>query len=73
MDCPECHSPTTVIDSRRIDGQTRRRRRCEACGTFSTLEIVVTKMKEQSVNRPDKANPMKELSLLQKLVAKGIL
>ncbi len=41
MDCPRCHRPTRVLESRRGDGgaTTRRRRVCSECGhRFTTYE-----------------------------------
>jgi len=44
MDCPSCHAPASVLDSRPADdgAAVRRRRRCGSCGErFTTLERVV--------------------------------
>jgi transcriptional repressor NrdR len=41
MECPRCHRPTRVLESRRADGGTavRRRRECAACAhRFTTFE-----------------------------------
>jgi transcriptional repressor NrdR len=41
MDCPRCHEPTRVLESRRATGgaAVRRRRACTACGDrFTTFE-----------------------------------
>jgi transcriptional repressor NrdR len=41
MDCPRCHQPTRVLESRRADSgaTTRRRRLCSGCGhRFTTFE-----------------------------------
>ncbi|MQA76194.1 MAG: transcriptional repressor NrdR [Solirubrobacterales bacterium] len=41
MDCPRCHRPTRVLESRRADGgaAVRRRRECPACAhRFTTFE-----------------------------------
>lgn len=42
MKCPECGKNTLVKDSRELNGNTNRRRECQACGyKFNTIEIVV--------------------------------
>ena len=41
MECPRCHQPTKVLESRRADdgAATRRRRECAGCGhRFTTYE-----------------------------------
>lgn len=42
MRCPSCASETTVLESRKRETGTYRRRLCEACGSrFSTMETVI--------------------------------
>ncbi len=39
MQCPKCEKETDVLDSRRMDGTVRRRRKCKSCQhRFSTEE-----------------------------------
>lgn len=45
MICPKCSSPTSVINSRKKDGNVVRRRLC-ACGErFSTKEVIIDSKK----------------------------
>lgn len=40
MNCPSCHSSTTVIDSRAKPDTVYRRRRCDSCDfRFTTWEL----------------------------------
>ena len=41
MRCPECDAVTAVVDSRKVEGTTRRRRECLEGHRFSTEESVV--------------------------------
>lgn len=41
MRCPECEAETAVVDSRKVEGTTRRRRECLEGHRFTTLETVV--------------------------------
>jgi len=40
VDCPDCGSRTSIIESRRTKDNRRRRRQCKACGRrFTTYEV----------------------------------
>lgn len=57
MRCPKCQAPTTVADSRQLDGTTKRRRVCGKCrNRFSTVEILEP-VKAKAVN--DKAQSLR--------------
>jgi transcriptional repressor NrdR len=61
MECPICHRPTRVLESRRNDANAvRRRRECSACGhRFTTFERVAeapmhVRKRDGSVQRFDR-------------------
>lgn len=49
MACPRCNRGTYVVDSRyrARDGIVRRRRHCNECGRFSTVEMTVERLSER--------------------------
>lgn len=49
MACPRCNRGTFVVDSRyrTKDGIVRRRRQCNECGRFSTVEMTVERLAER--------------------------
>jgi transcriptional regulator NrdR family protein len=59
MTCPECRHPhTSVVDARRAEAATLRRRRCAHCGEeFQTEERVIQR-------RTPPANPEPKITLL---------
>lgn len=41
MKCPQCESPSDVVDSRKLDPTIRRRRQCREGHRFTTEETLV--------------------------------
>lgn len=40
MNCPKCGSKSTVVESRLVDGETVRIRKCNCCGNrYYTIEV----------------------------------
>ena len=47
MNCQKCNGDTCVLDSRPVDGASRRRRVCLECNNrFSTVEIMAEEKKK---------------------------
>ena len=60
MQCPKCEKETDVLDSRRMDGTVRRRRKCKSCQhRFSTEERLFEAPKKRKTIRPPKRKPRK--------------
>lgn len=75
LDCPECGSPTDVMDSRPRSGEIRRRRRCKNGHRFSTKEIVITAAAPRQAATPRRkvelmSLPLTYLTAEQKVVAR---
>ncbi|MDX6606003.1 MAG: transcriptional repressor NrdR [Solirubrobacterales bacterium] len=70
MNCPQCDSPTAILETRKADGggALRRRRQCSECGhRFTTYERAVPEtlevLKRDGSRQPfDRAKLLKSLS-----------
>ena len=72
MRCPECEAETSVVDSRKVEGTTRRRRECRGGHRFTTLETVVVEAAEPvEVRLPAVAQPWAE-RILRSLDCVGV-
>jgi len=60
MQCPKCEKETDVLDSRRMDGTVRRRRKCKSCQhRFSTEERLFEALKKRKTIAPPTRKPRK--------------
>jgi transcriptional regulator NrdR family protein len=55
MHCPKCQRQTRVVDSRRVEGTTVRKRRCECGHVYQTYEVLEDEAFERSVARLEKS------------------
>lgn len=56
MQCPKCNANSNVSTTVRLDKDTKRHRKCKACGNnFVTIESIVESL---SVGRPAKQKPV---------------
>lgn len=60
MKCPECEAETSVVDSRKVEGTTRRRRECVEGHRFTTQESVVVLVAAREVRQPAVVQPWAE-------------
>lgn len=51
MNCPECNAESAVIDSRKRDNLTQRRRQCVAGHRFTTLEFIAPRVRTGALRR----------------------
>jgi len=60
MQCPKCEKETDVLDSRRMDGTVRRRRKCKSCQhRFSTEERLFEAPQKRKTAAPQTKRPKK--------------
>lgn len=75
--CPDCRCPTSVSETRAVNGHTRRRRICDntACGRrITTIEIAVVASRGSRVSPMDHPMimPRRDLEEIMRLVGKAV-
>jgi transcriptional regulator NrdR family protein len=62
MNCPECGAPSIVTDTRLVEGQRHRRRKCPKNHKFYTNEVAIEKWAyvdpRIARNKPKKPKPL---------------
>lgn len=71
MRCPECEAETAVVDSRKVEGTTRRRRECLEGHRFTTEESVVVLVEPREVKTVSMVEPWAE-RILRSLDCVGV-